>query len=153
VNDLLITFNQDEMDALTRGGIDVIQKQRGIKPYVGISTATDWQFMRCVDNRTINWVIVAAKFITDGFYHKRRTAQTLNSVKASIDAMLEEQRILENMRNMPLVSIRMLPIPDGEYQALMQNIGHIRRFRMVSGSGHLPASRALVIFFLLLEVF
>ncbi len=140
VNDLLTTFNQDEMDALTRGGIDVIQKQRGIKPYVGISTATDWQFMRCVDNRTINWVIVAAKFITDGFYHKRRTAQTLNSVKASIDSMLEEQRILENIEKYATGVY-----PDAtdtgrvNIELLMQNIGHIERFRMVMGVGILPA--------------
>jgi hypothetical protein len=140
VNDLLTTFNQDEMDALTRGGVDVIQKQRGIKPYVGISTATDWQFMRCVDNRTINWVIVAAKFITDGFYHKRRTAQTLNSVKASIDAMLEEQKILQNIERYATGVF-----PDStdtgrvNIELLMQNIGHIERFRAVMGVGILPA--------------
>lgn len=138
--DLLTTFNQDEMDVLTRGGIDVLMKQRGIKPYVGISTATDWQFLRCVDNRTINWVIVAAKFITDGFYHKRRTVQTMNSVKASIDSMLEEQRILENIEKYA-TGVYPDSVDTGKVniELLMQNIGHIERFRMVMGVGILPA--------------
>lgn len=139
--DLLTTFNQDEMDALTRGGIDVLMKQRGIKPYVGISTATDWQFQRCVDNRTINWVVVASKFITDQFYHKRRTTQTLNSIKASLDSMLEEQKILENIEAYATgVYPNALDTGRVDVELLMQNIGHIERFRMVMGVGILPST-------------
>jgi len=40
VNDLLVTFNQDDMDMLTRSGVDVLMKQRGIKPYLAISDSS-----------------------------------------------------------------------------------------------------------------
>lgn len=136
VRDLLVTFNQDEMDALTRGGINVFMKQRGIKPYVSISTATDWQFMRCVDNRTVNWVITAIDFICKQFYHHRRTPETLLALKVSIESVLDEQVALGNVEKYHVEVVpNEIDANRVDIELLMQNIGHIERVRVVFGVG------------------
>ena len=133
---LLQIFSDDDVDTLSRNGADVIILKRGIRPYLGISTATDWQFMRCVDNRTINWVILAVKHITDQFYHERRTKTVLTSLKASIVSVLEEQIELENIRAYTL-SVSAHPIDTGrvDIDLQMENIGHIERFRVLMQVG------------------
>jgi len=132
-------FLDDDVDTLSRNGADVIILKRGIRPYLGISTATDWQFMRCVDNRTINWVILAVKYITDQFYHERRTKTVLTSLKASIASVLDEQVELENIRAYDL-SITAHPIDTGrvDIDLKMENIGHIERFRVLMQVGVMP---------------
>jgi len=139
VRDLLVTFNQDEMDALTRGGINVFMKQRGIKPYVSITTATDWQFMRCVDNRTINWIITALDYVCKQFYHQRRTPEVLTALKASIEGILDEQVILGNVERYHVeVMPNEIDVNRVDVELLVQNIGHIERVRVVFGVGVLP---------------
>ncbi|HOL44356.1 MAG TPA: hypothetical protein PK659_08910 [Methanothrix sp.] len=136
VRDLLVTFNQDEMDALTRGGINVFMKQRGIKPYVSISTATDWQFMRCVDNRTINWIITALDYVCKQFYHQRRTPEVLTALKASIEGILDEQVTLGNVEKYHVEVVPSeIDINRVDVELLVQNIGHIERVRVVFGVG------------------
>jgi hypothetical protein len=132
---LLYQFNQDECDALTRSGIDVIIKQRGIKPYVGITTATDWQFMRTVDMRTVNYVIVALNFICQAYYFKRNTPQVRSALQASIEAMLKEQVTLQNVL---AYAIKVYPDIDPNrvnIDLTMENIGHIERIRTVMSVG------------------
>jgi hypothetical protein len=136
VSGLLYQFNQDETDALTRGGVDVIVKQRGIKPYVGITTATDWQFMRTVDMRTVNWVIVALNYIAQQYYFKRRTPQVMAALQASIEAVLEEQVTLQNVE---AYAVSVYPNSTDtnrvDIDLLLQNIGHIERIRTVMSVG------------------
>lgn len=136
VNDLLVTFNQDEMDVLTRHGINVFMKQRGIKPYVSVTTASDWQFSRCVDVRTINWVITAVDYICQQFYHHKRTPETLASIQRSIEGVLDEQVALQNIRTYKVfVYPNPLDTHRVDVELLMENIGHIERFRVVFGVG------------------
>jgi len=139
LNGLLQIFLDDDVDTLSRNGADVIILKRGIRPYLGISTATDWQFMRCVDNRTINWVILAIKYITDQFYHERRTKTVLTSLKASISSVLDEQVELGNIRTYTL-SVSAHPIDTGrvDIDLQMENIGHIERFRVLMQVGVMP---------------
>jgi len=145
LRNLLTVFDDETVDVLTRGGADVmIQKKgvypyqatRGIRPYLGISTATDWQFMRCVDNRTINWIIVAIKYITDQYYHERRTKNVLTSLKQSLCAVLDDQVELENIRTYKL-SVSAHPVDTGrvDIDFQMENIGHIERFRVTMHVG------------------
>ena len=145
LRNLLTVFDDETVDVLTRGGADVmIQKKgvypyqatRGIRPYLGISTATDWQFMRCVDNRTINWIIVAIKYITDQYYHERRTKSVLTSLKQSLCAVLDDQVELENIRTYKL-SVSAHPVDTGrvDIDFQMENIGHIERFRVTMHVG------------------
>lgn len=136
LNGLLNTFNQSETDVLTTGGLDVIIKKRGILPYIGISTATDWQFMRCVDNRTINFVIIACEYICRQFYHHKRTRYTLSSIKQSLRQMLEDLKIQENIREYE-VWVSAHPTDTGRVNIDMtiENIGHIERFRQILNVG------------------
>jgi hypothetical protein len=133
---ILNSFNQSETDVLTTGGLDVIIKKRGILPYIGISTATDWQFMRCTDNRTINFVIIACEYICRQFYHHKRTRYTLSSIKQSIVQMLEDLKTQENIR-MYEVTVSAHPTDTGRVNIdlTMENIGHIERFRQVLNVG------------------
>jgi len=136
LNGLLTTFNQSECDILTTGGLDVIIKKRGILPYIGISTATDWQFMRCVDNRTINFVIIACEYICRQYYHHKRTRYTLSSIKQSLAQMLQDLKDAENIREYE-VTVSAHPTDTGRVniELTMENIGHIERFRQVMNVG------------------
>lgn len=139
---LLKIWGETEVDELTEGGVDVcimkgmVGAPRGIRPYIGISTATDWQFMRCVDNRTINWVIMAVKYITDQYYHRRRTRRVLSSLKASIVCLLNEQIEAENIEGYS-VTVRAHATDTGrvDIDLQLQNIGHIERFRVLMSVG------------------
>lgn len=139
LNGLLQIHSDEDVDVLSRSGADVIILKRGIRPYIGISTATDWQFMRTVDNRTINWVILAIKYITDQFYHERRTKVVLTSLKASLASVFEEQIELENIRAYALsVSAHAIDTGRVDIDIKMENIGHIERFRVLMQVGVMP---------------
>lgn len=139
LNGLLQIHSDEDVDVLTRNGADVIILKRGIRPYIGISTATDWQFMRTVDNRTINWVILATKYITDQYYHERRTKTVLTALKASLASVFEEQVELENIRTYGLsVSAHAIDTGRVDIDMKMENIGHIERFRVLMQVGVMP---------------
>lgn len=139
LNGLLQIHSDEDVDVLTRNGADVIILKRGIRPYIGISTATDWQFMRTVDNRTINWVILATKYITDQYYHERRTKTVLTALKASLASVFEEQIELENIRAYNLsVSAHAIDTGRVDIDMKMENIGHIERFRVLMQVGVMP---------------
>jgi len=139
LNGLLQIHSDEDVDVLSRSGADVIILKRGIRPYIGISTATDWQFMRTVDNRTINWIILAVKYITDQFYHERRTKVVLTSLKASLASVFEEQIELENIRAYALsVSADAIDTGRVDIDIKMENIGHIERFRVLMQVGVMP---------------
>lgn len=140
LNGLLNSFNQSETDVLTTGGLDVIIKKRGILPYIGISTATDWQFMRCVDNRTINFIIIAIEYICRQYYHRKRTKNTLSSIKQSIVQVLEDLKEAENIRCYE-VQVSAHPTDTGRVNIdlTVENIGHIERFRTTMNVGIMGA--------------
>jgi hypothetical protein len=140
LNGLLNSFNQSETDVLTTAGVDVIIKKRGILPYIGISTATDWQFMRNVDNRTINFVIIACEYICRQYYHAKRTKNTLSSIKQSIVQMLQDLKDAENIREYE-VHVSAHPTDTGRVNIdlTMENIGHIERFREIMNVGVMGA--------------
>ena len=136
LNGLLYSFNQSETDILTTGGVDVIIKKRGILPYIGISTATDWQFMRNVDNRTINFVIIACEYICRQYYHRKRTRSVLSSIKMSLAQMLQDLKDAEDIREFE-VHVSAHPTDTGRVNIdlTMENIGHIERFRETMSVG------------------
>ncbi|HOL44066.1 MAG TPA: hypothetical protein PK659_07445 [Methanothrix sp.] len=136
LNGILNSFNQSETDVLTTGGLDVIIKKRGILPYIGISTATDWQFMRCVDNRTINFIIIAIEYICRQYYHRKRTRNVLSSIKQSIVQVLEDLKAAENIRCYE-VHVSAHPTDTGRVNIdlTVENIGHIERFRTIMNVG------------------
>lgn len=131
LNGLLNTFSQVECDVLTQdtdARADVIIKTRGIRPYVGVTTDQTWQFLRTVDNRTINWVIVGSAQIAEQFFHEKRTPQILASMKRSIQSMMEDLRRDQNVR---AYTVKVQPHDTDTGRVLiflnMENIGHIER--------------------------
>lgn len=146
MNGLLVEFSRPVVNVLTQGGADVLVKkraippyeERGILPYIGISTATSWQFKRCVDNRTINWVIVAIKYIVDRYLHWKNTPSTRAAIKTSIEMILKEQVELENIRAYSL-DVRRHPTDPNKVQIYlkMENIGHCEMFEVFMGVGQL----------------
>lgn len=131
LNSLLNTYNQTDVDVLTQdtdARADVIIKSRGIRPYVGITTDQTWQFLRTVDNRTINYVIVASDQVARQYFHEKRTTAVMASMKQSIKAVLNDLLRDENIR---AYSLEVYPdaTDTGKVNIYlsMENIGHIER--------------------------
>lgn len=131
LNGLLNTFNQVSVDVLTQdtdARADAIIKSRGIRPYVGITTDQTWQFLRTVDNRTINYVIVASDQIARQYFHEKRTTSVMASMKQSIKAVLNDLLRDENIRAYSLdVTPDETDTGKVNIHLCMENIGHIER--------------------------
>ena len=131
LNGLLNTYDQTDVDVMTQdtdARADVIIKSRGIRPYVGITTDQTWQFLRTVDNRTINYVIVASDQIARQYFHEKRTGTIMSAMKQSIKAILNDLMRDENIR---AYSIDVTPDETDtgkvNIHLCMENIGHIER--------------------------
>lgn len=131
LNGLLNTYDQTDVDVMTQdtdARADVIIKSRGIRPYVGITTDQTWQFLRTVDNRTINYVIVASDQIARQYFHEKRTGTVMAAMKQSIKAVLNDLMRDENIR---AYSIEVTPDETDtgkvNIHLCMENIGHIER--------------------------
>ena len=131
LNGLLNTYDQTDVDVMTQdtdARADVIIKSRGIRPYVGITTDQTWQFLRTVDNRTINYVIVASDQIARQYFHEKRTGTIMSAMKQSIKAILNDLMRDENIR---AYSIEVTPDETDtgkvNIHLCMENIGHIER--------------------------
>lgn len=131
LNGLLTTFDQTDVDHVTQdtdARADAIIKSRGIRPYVGITTDQTWQFLRTVDNRTINWVIVCSNEIAKQFFHEKRTTSVMAAMKASIASVLNDLLRDENIR---AYTLDVYPHETDTGKVIvkisMENIGHIER--------------------------
>jgi hypothetical protein len=136
---LLNTFNQAEADTLTMSSdarVDVIIKTRGIRPYVGITTDQTWQFLRTVDNRTINAVIIASNQIAGQFFHEKRTPEIMAALETSIESYMEDLKKSQCVR---AYNCKVTPnaADTGRVDILLQmeNIGHIERIDMTMQVG------------------
>lgn len=131
LNGLLNTYDQTDVDVMTQdtdARADVIIKSRGIRPYVGITTDQTWQFLRTVDNRTINYVIVASDQVARQYFHEKRTGTVMTAMEQSIKAVLNDLMRDENIR---AYSIEVTPDETDtgkvNIHLCMENIGHIER--------------------------
>ena len=131
LNGLLNTYDQTDVDVMTQdtdARADVIIKSRGIRPYVGITTDQTWQFLRTVDNRTINYVIVTSDQIARQYFHEKRTGTVMAAMKQSIKSVLNDLMRDENIR---AYSIDVTPDETDtgkvNIHLCMENIGHIER--------------------------
>lgn len=89
VNGLLFQWNEPEREMLTYGGVEVLVKDTGVHPYVGVSTDPDDSFRRTVDVRTICQVVVWVDQIVKYFLNEKRTKTNLARMKTSIAVMLD----------------------------------------------------------------
>jgi hypothetical protein len=144
LNGLLNTFTQAEVDTMTQdtdARLDCIIKSRGLRPYVGITTDSTWQFLRTVDQRTINFVIVASNEIAQQFFHEKRTDRIMSSMCASWNSVLEDLRKAECVR---AYTITVYPSDTDTGKVFvninMENIGHIERIDEKLAVGILPSN-------------
>ena len=149
LNGLLNTFEQTDVDVLTQDSdarADAIIKSRGIRPYVGITTDQTWQFLRTVDNRTINYVIVCSDQVASQYFHEKRTTAVMAAMKASIQAVLKDLLRDENIRAYSLdVTPDETDTGKVNIRLCMENIGHIERIDETIAVGILSNSGAGVI--------
>lgn len=137
-NSLLVQFSPEEVDVLTYNSVDVIVKEwAGIKPYVGVTTAADDNFLRCVDMRTIAHVMNALNYIAKRFYHRRRTRQNLAAMKGTLDSFFEELHRLQIIDDWK-VAIRGNPLDRNkvDIDLWIQCVGHIERIHTVLSVGY-----------------
>ncbi len=98
LNGLLNEWEDEDVDILDEGRLNVLIKKAGILPYLDRSTSTDQQFWRAVDNVTVNWVEVCAKYIADAYKHWKNTPQNRESLKASVAAVLNDLKRRQILR-------------------------------------------------------
>lgn len=137
IDGLLWQFSPEEKVVLTKNGVDVLVKETGVKPHLGVTTNPDDNFLRTVDMRTVAWGMIACDQIFKKFYHKRRTRQTLVSMKASMETVLQEQVSLQVLDDYQIM------IKANEYDRnkvdvdlWIQPVGHVERIHTVLSVGY-----------------
>jgi hypothetical protein len=137
VNGLLKQFTEVERDMLTYGQIDVLVKDTGIHPYVGITTDIDQNFKRCVDVRTIAECIVLADGVVKKFFNERRTQTNLSRLKSSI-ILLYDQLLKMSVLDDFSVDVKPNPIDRNGVQIhiMIQPVGHMERFYTIMDVGY-----------------
>lgn len=90
INGLLFQWTEPDREVLTYGGLEVLIKETGIHPYVGITTDTDDNFRRTVDVRTICQCIVWVDQIVKKFLNEKRTQTNLARMDASIRVLMDK---------------------------------------------------------------
>lgn len=143
MNGLLNEFEDDDVDVIDEGRLNVLIKKVGILPYLDRSTASDQQFWRAVDNYTINWCEIACKYICDGYKHWKATPQTCEAIRESLAAVMDDLRSRKIVRVYTLTVYRDLDIGGVDTGKIWidlnaEPIGHAERFRVNFGVGVMP---------------
>lgn len=141
VQGLLFQWDEADREVLNAAGLEVLIKETGVHPYVGVSTNLDDSFYRTVDVRTINAIIIQVDQIVKKFLNERRTQSNLARMKASIDVFLHkylEAGVLDTY------FLDVKPT-EGDHNAVdiimkIQPVGHIERVQTWMGVGYYDTS-------------
>ncbi|MCX8207831.1 MAG: hypothetical protein N3G75_08390 [Methanothrix sp.] len=137
VNGLLFQWSEPDRELLTYNGVEVLVKDTGVHPYVGVSTDLDDSFRRTVDVRTICQVIVWVDQIVKYFLNEKRTKTNLARMKTSIDVLLDRL-----CRASVLDTYDLMVTPnESDHNAVditlkIQPVGHIERVYTWIGVGY-----------------
>lgn len=136
-NDLLNIFDQEEVDVLTYNGVDMLIKSVGIKPYLGVTTNPDPNFLRTVDMRTVCYSMVVLNYVAKRFFHKRRTRQNMSDLKATLDIAFAEMVRLQILDDFKItVRANALDRNKVDIDLWIQCVGHIERIHTVLSVGY-----------------
>lgn len=134
---LLFQFTEAEREILTYAGVEVLVKDSGIHPYVGVSTDPDENFRRTVDVRTYANCIVFADNIVQQFMNERRTWTNMSRLKTSIEAVFEalhQDSVLDDF------TVSVMPNSDDrnavDIETMLQAVGHMERFNHTMSVGY-----------------
>jgi hypothetical protein len=137
VQGLLFQWSDPERETLNAAGLEVLIKETGVHPYLGVSTNLNDSFYRTVDVRTICAVIIIVDQIVKKFLNERRTTTNLARMQASIDVLMQK------LLGMGVLDTYVLSIrpTESDHNAVdialkIQPVGHIERVQTWLGVGY-----------------
>ncbi len=137
IEGLLFQWDDSEREVLNAAGLEVMIKETGVHPYVGVTTNLDDSFYRTVDVRTICAVIIIVDQIVKKFMNERRTATNLARMQASIDVLLNKYLAAGVLDT---YTLSVTPT-ESDHNAVdialkIQPVGHIERVQTWMGVGY-----------------
>jgi hypothetical protein len=137
IEGLLFQWDDSEREVLNAAGLEVMIKETGVHPYVGVTTNLDDSFYRTVDVRTICAVIIIVDQIVKKFMNERRTATNLSRMQASIDVLLNKYLAAGVLDT---YTLSVTPT-ESDHNAVdialkIQPVGHIERVQTWMGVGY-----------------
>lgn len=137
INGLLFQWDDAEREVLNAACLEVLVKETGVHPYVGVTTNPDDSFYRTVDVRTICAVIIIVDQIVKKFMNERRTATNLSRMDASIRVLLNRYCMAGVLDTF---SLAVTPT-ESDHNAVdialkIQPVGHIERVQTWLGVGY-----------------
>jgi hypothetical protein len=130
-NGILNTYRKETVKALHNGRLDVLVKtDAGIFSFYGRNTASEVQYMECVDVRTMNYMIWVIKYYTDHIYFAKNTPSVRATFREDIANTLDRLTADE------VVDAYRLAVTSGRTEGnkgLMrvkleaENVGHIKQ--------------------------
>ena len=137
IEGLLFQWDDSEREILNAAGLEVMIKETGVHPYVGVTTNLDDSFYRTVDVRTICAVIIIVDQIVKKFMNERRTATNLARMQASIDVLLNKY-LAAGVLDTYNLSVKPT---ESDHNAVdialkIQPVGHIERVQTWMGVGY-----------------
>jgi hypothetical protein len=137
IEGLLFQWDDSEREILNAAGLEVMIKETGVHPYVGVTTNLDDSFYRTVDVRTICAVIIIVDQIVKKFMNERRTATNLARMQASIDVLLNKYLAAGVLDT---YTLSVTPT-ESDHNAVdialkIQPVGHIERVQTWMGVGY-----------------
>lgn len=137
IQGLLFQWSEADREVLNAAGLEVLIKETGVHPYVGVTTNLDDSFYRTVDVRTICAVIIIVDQIVKKFMNERRTASNLARMKTSIDVLLNKYL---TMGVLDTYTLSVSPT-ESDHNAVdialkIQPVGHIERVQTWLGVGY-----------------
>lgn len=141
IQGLLYQWNDADREVLNAAGLEVLVKETGVHPYVGVTTNLDDSFYRTVDVRTICATIIVVDQIVKKFMNERRTQTNLARMQASIDVVLNRYKASGVLDTYTLA----VTPNEADHNAVdialkIQPVGHIERVQTWMGVGYYDSS-------------
>lgn len=141
VQGLLFQWDDADREVLNSAGLEVLVKETGVHPYVGVTTNLDDSFYRTVDVRTICATIIVVDQIVKKFMNERRTQTNLARMQASIDVILNRYKASGVLDTYTLA----VTPNEADHNAVdialkIQPVGHIERVFTWMGVGYYDSS-------------
>lgn len=137
IQGLMFQWSESDREVLNAAGLEVLIKETGVHPYVGVTTNLDDSFYRTVDVRTICACIIIVDQIVKKFMNERRTSTNLARMDASIRVLMKRYAM---MGVLDTFSLSVSPT-EADHNAVdialkLQPVGHIERVQTWMGVGY-----------------
>jgi hypothetical protein len=137
IDGLLWQWSEVERETLTYAGLEVLIKDTGVHPYVGVATDLDDNFRRTVDVRTIANCVIFMDKIVAKFLNERRTLTNLRRLENSLNLFLDglaKQSVLDDFDI--AVTANVADHNAVDIESWIQTVGHMERFYHTMNVGY-----------------